>query len=207
VGTEFNEAADDLATRAAFNFDAVPYQRFRAAQAATGREMPHPEAEVAAPQSRARPASSPDGPVPARVEDWVNDADYALVVYACPDNNGRTLGRFALFTRGGRSRVQTIHDGRLFSPDEADYHVLIAALTDLCARVTAREHDPGTYALTLYSHRELVVKQLSGVYKVRAPALRPLYTEARGLLDRFKQADLVWRRDDSIKALLRSGTG
>ena len=100
-----------------------------------------------------------------------------------------------------------------------------AALTDLCARVTAREHDPGTYSLTasplqgwkprsfsrgymtLYSHRELVVKQLSGVSKVRAPALRPLYTEARGLLDRFKQADLVWRRDDSIKALLRSGAG
>ena len=35
----------------------------------------------------------------------------------------------------------------------------------------------------------------------RAPALRPLYAEARGLLDRFKQAELVWRRDDSIKAL------
>src|SRR5687768_9922432 len=40
AGNEYHEAADKLATLAAFNFDQAAYIRYRAAQAATGQEMP-----------------------------------------------------------------------------------------------------------------------------------------------------------------------
>jgi ribonuclease HI len=57
AGNLYNEAADHLATEAAFNFDEAKYARFRAAQAATGREMPG-EGAIA---SQDRPAKSPRG--------------------------------------------------------------------------------------------------------------------------------------------------
>ena len=40
AGDEFNSAADHMATAAAFNFDSPAYERYRAAQQASGREMP-----------------------------------------------------------------------------------------------------------------------------------------------------------------------
>lgn len=40
AGHQYNEAADQLATRAAFNFDDTIYNRYRTAQAESGREMP-----------------------------------------------------------------------------------------------------------------------------------------------------------------------
>ncbi len=44
AGNRYNEAADELASRAAFNFDEAVLARYRAAQAATGREMLTPAA-------------------------------------------------------------------------------------------------------------------------------------------------------------------
>ncbi len=44
AGNRYNEAADELASRAAFNFDEAVLARYRAAQAAAGREMLSPAA-------------------------------------------------------------------------------------------------------------------------------------------------------------------
>jgi len=44
AGNRYNEEADELASRAAFNFDETALARYRAAQAATGREMLTPAA-------------------------------------------------------------------------------------------------------------------------------------------------------------------
>src|SRR5438067_672412 len=54
AGNQYNELADELATRAAFNFDETAYLRHRAAQIATGLEMPGAKA-----LSRQNPAATP----------------------------------------------------------------------------------------------------------------------------------------------------
>ncbi len=48
---------------------------------------------------------------------------------------------------------------------------------------------------------ELVVKQLSGEYRVKHPALQPLYTRAKSLLRRFDRVDVAHvRRKENADA-------
>ena len=52
----------------------------------------------------------------------------------------------------------------------AEYRALLLALEE------AARHDPAS--LSVYSDSELLVRQLRGEYKVKAPHLRPLHAEA-----------------------------
>jgi probable phosphoglycerate mutase len=60
----------------------------------------------------------------------------------------------------------------------AEYSGLIAAL----------EHAIGQHytALKVYSDSELLVRQITGVYKVRSPELRELYDQARSLIRKLE---------------------
>lgn len=60
----------------------------------------------------------------------------------------------------------------------AEYRAVIAGLA------MAAEHDPEE--LVLRSDSELLVRQLKGVYKVKAPGLKPLHLEARRLAGRLR---------------------
>jgi ribonuclease HI len=42
-------------------------------------------------------------------------------------------------------------------------------------------------SVCVFTDSELLAHQLNGVYKVKAPHLRPLYDAARGLMARFRQ--------------------
>lgn len=48
--------------------------------------------------------------------------------------------------------------------------------------------DHGVVNLLVRMDSELIVKQLSGAYKVKAPHLRPMFDQARALLAKFKSA-------------------
>lgn len=48
----------------------------------------------------------------------------------------------------------------------------------------------GSGSLVLCSDSQLLVRQLLGRYKVRAPGLRPLHRQARRLLDRFEKVQI-----------------
>lgn len=61
--------------------------------------------------------------------------------------------------------------------NEAEYRGLIAALR------YAVEH--GTKRLKVFMDSELVVRQISGVYTCKAPALRDLYAEAKYLIEKI----------------------
>ena len=73
----------------------------------------------------------------------------------------------------------------------------------MCQRIAAAGRDPANYSLTIYSRRELVVKQLLGTYRVKSPALQYTFAEAQGLLGRFKSVELVWKQGTDIQALFR----
>jgi ribonuclease HI len=65
----------------------------------------------------------------------------------------------------------------------AEYRALLLALEE------AERHAPDS--LTVYSDSELLVRQLRGEYKVKAPHLRPLYLEACRRLRTFPGARIL----------------
>jgi ribonuclease HI len=198
----YNEAADEVATRAAFDFDAAQYQRYRAAQEATGQEMPGAAALAATvPAPAVSDASAPGAARPQ--SDAPGAPDYILILQTRLSGQGYPggMGEYHIRARDGRTRTGQVTHLQAATADEAEYRTLIAALTDLAGRITAAGRDPAAYTLAIYSRQELVVKQLTGAYRVKAPALQPLYTEARTVLARFGVAGLIWKPASEWKAL------
>jgi ribonuclease HI len=66
------------------------------------------------------------------------------------------------------------------SNNVAEYQALLHALKWALAR--------GVRRVRVFSDSELVVKQISGEYRVKHPDMIPLHREARGLLSRFEEA-------------------
>ena len=229
AGNAYNEAADALSTHAAFNFDDAQVARYRAAQAATGQELPGaaalarhgvtgpavsapsppapppapaaPPAEPAAPLP-VEPPAAPAAPAPPPAPDGpLSDATYTLVLHTrlAGGTGPEATGRYRLWTRDGRSRLAEDRHSAVHGVAEAEYHTLIAALTDLVARITAAGRDPAHFTVAVYSQQELVVKQLTGAYQVKAAALQAPHAAARALIARFRRADLVWKPAKDLK--------
>lgn len=211
ASNQHNSAADELATRAAFNFDEVAYKRFRAAQTATGREMPGStalaqhgvklETKVVAPLA----IQSTPNDNPARVEStsanhWQADTDYAILLLTHFDGGNQTTvrsgpatGLYRLNTSKGRSyQTKVRHSGERI-PDEGEYLTLLSALADLTERIKAAGRDPRRFTLTVFSGREIVTKQLTGAYQVKSQLLKTLYEQARGLLNQFERVEVILR--------------
>jgi hypothetical protein len=113
------------------------------------------------------------------------------------------VGQFRLWVRSGKSREARVAHAGERTQDEAEYLTLIWALTDLNRKITDAGRDPGDFTLTVFSRRELVVKQLTGVYKVRSRSLQSHYAEAIDLLGRFKSVNVVWKQGTGIVKLFR----
>jgi len=67
--------------------------------------------------------------------------------------------------------------------NEAEYRALIMGLTE-AQRLGAGE-------LTVKLDSELIVRQLQGRYRVKAPGLKPLFAEARRLLQPFAKVSIM----------------
>jgi ribonuclease HI len=75
----------------------------------------------------------------------------------------------------------------------AEYNGLILALEHALAL--------GARGLTVHTDSELMQRQLTGVYKVRQPHLRELFTEARSLIARLDAFDIKHvRREENREA-------
>jgi ribonuclease HI len=77
------------------------------------------------------------------------------------------------------------------SNNVAEYQALIHALKYALARGAAR--------VNVFSDSELVVRQISGQYRVKHPDMLPLYREAKSLLLRLGQASLSHVRREQNK--------
>lgn len=209
ASNEYNEIADELATRAAFNFSQDLYLRYRAAQQESGRELPsqrdlsrHGITTGATTQLVADRADETLG--------WQAATDYTLAVHTrivgaskAGQLTGIYQGQFQLWASDGSSPTGQIRHIGLHTYDEAGYLTLIWAVNDLAQHITTAGGNPSGHTLTIYSGRELIAKQLSGVFKVKAENLKGYYEEARRLLGRFKSVQVTWKQGDSIKELFR----
>ena len=106
---------------------------------------------------------------------------------ACLGNPG-PMGAGAVVVVAGRRQVVSRHVGR-GTNNEAEYHGVIAGLRHALAA--------GATHVTVRGDSQLVLRHLDGSYAVRAANLRPLYEEARGLLDHFEDVQLQWVRREA----------
>jgi len=86
------------------------------------------------------------------------------------DASGRVLERLGKFLGRQTNNV-------------AEYQALLLGLR--------RARELGAEELEVVADSELVIRQLSGAYQVRAPALRELHTEALALLKGFRRVKLI----------------
>ncbi|MBT4483640.1 MAG: ribonuclease HI family protein [Candidatus Latescibacteria bacterium] len=65
----------------------------------------------------------------------------------------------------------------------AEYKAFLASLK--------RMMELGATEVTVYSDSELVVRQINGIYKVKNPGLKPLYTEIKMLLTELDSCKVI----------------
>lgn len=81
-------------------------------------------------------------------------------------------------------RIETIHKFLgVTTNNQAEYRALIEGLR------AAKRHDPEE--ITIQMDSELVVKQMTGKYRVRHPEMLPLYLEAMELASEFGKVEFV----------------
>ncbi len=110
---------------------------------------------------------------------------------ACTGNPGPTGGGAIVEIDGRRQTIS--RPGPRGTNNEAEYLGLIAGLE------AAR--DAGATTLLVRGDSQLVIRQLEGQYKVKAPNLRPFYEQAKALLRGFDEVRFEWvRRDQNADA-------
>jgi len=131
-----------------------------------------------------------------------NDADYTIIFDGGSRGNpGEGYGSYEL-RMPGHWQIERLTFGDNVTNNEAEYRTLIAALHDAINRITAASADPKTRTIAVRGDSQLVIFQVLGTWKVRAPHIRPLHAEATALLARFKRADIRWQpRAMSVRIL------
>lgn len=108
-------------------------------------------------------------------------------------NPGPGYGSYIIRTRDGREDRRRLDFKEEMTNNEAEYRILIAALEDLIHRIQRAGKDPSAFTLEIRGDSQLVISQLEGTFRVRAPHLRALWEAARERLNRFREVYLVWQ--------------
>jgi ribonuclease HI len=130
----------------------------------------------------------------------VPGADYTLVFDGGSlGNPGRGYGSYEIVTPDGKTvRRRQLEFGDGMTNNQAEFHAVIAGLEDLLRRLGA---EAATASLAVRGDSALVVRGLSGEWKVKHPGLQPLHRQAGELLGRFASVDLAWHpRQESVRA-------
>lgn len=191
VGTEWNERADVLAKEAALSMEARP-EVVAAAQAAGPGDDSQPLLQRA-------PFSSSSSPTPTSS----TDHHYLLRLFSSMTGKTRSEGYYELRTPS-RSRQATVEVKNSITLDEAEYHTLGTALNDLLDTLEKAGRHPADFKICVESSRDLMLKQIQGVYGVKSERLIPLHGKIRQLIRQFGGVDWVTGDKNDLKALAQS---
>ncbi|WP_322797515.1 ribonuclease HI family protein [Thermoflexus sp.] len=121
-------------------------------------------------------------------------SDYVIIFDGGSRGNpGPGYGSYIIRTRDGREDRCRLNFEEKMTNNEAEYRTLIAALDDLIDRIQKAGKDPSAFALEVRGDSQLIIAQLRGTFRVRAPHLRPLQEAAHERLSRFRKVRLVWQ--------------
>jgi ribonuclease HI len=146
------------------------------------------------PQARSTGAGKRSRP-PAKA---VPGADYTVVFDGgALGNPGLGYGSYAIVTPSGPVAERQIEFGDQVTNNQAEFRALIAALEDLLQQLGP---EASSRAIAVRGDSQLVIRGLSGEWKVKHPGLQPLHRQTSDLLRRFGSVDLAWHpRRESVR--------
>lgn len=130
--------------------------------------------------------------------------DYVLVFDGgSMGNPGPGYGSYALIRASdGQKRVVRLDFGGEMTNNEAEYDTLIAGLRDLIQRLTEAKQSPSEFSIEVRGDSNLVINQVSGVWKAKDERMRARRNQVRELLGRFAAHRLrLQPRQESVRIL------
>ncbi|HEV2127048.1 MAG TPA: ribonuclease HI family protein [Thermomicrobiales bacterium] len=114
-------------------------------------------------------------------------------------NPGLGYGSYQI-TRDGAVIAHTqLNFGANVTNNQAEYMTLLNALQWLADGLG---NSASSASVTVHGDSQLVIKQLSGEWKIKDARLRRIAMETRAQMDRFHDVSLTWhRRDVSVQRL------
>ncbi len=132
---------------------------------------------------------------PARA---VPGADYTVVFDGGSlGNPGTGYGSYEITGPDGTVAAQQVQFGNDMTNNQAEFRAVIAALEDLLERVGPRAD---ALSVAVRGDSQLVIRGLTGEWRVKHPGLQPLHRQAADLLRQFGKVDLAWHpRRESVR--------
>jgi ribonuclease HI len=145
------------------------------------------------PSQRSRSPERPRAPAKA-----VPGANYTLVFDGGSlGNPGLGYGSYEIVGPAGTVAARRLEFGPDMTNNQAEFRALIAGLEEL-VQLTGIES--GNLSLAVRGDSQLVIRGLTGEWKVKHPGLLPLHRQASELLRRFASVDLAWHpRRESVR--------
>jgi probable phosphoglycerate mutase len=150
-------------------------------------------------QQQAVPASGVTarhaGLEPARA---IPGSDYTVVFDGGSlGNPGKGYGSYEIAGPDGTVAARQVQFGNDMTNNQAEFRAVIAALEDLLERVGPRA---GSLSVAIRGDSQLVIRGLTGEWRVKHAGLRPLHQRAADLLRQFGSVDLAWHpRRESVR--------
>jgi ribonuclease HI len=112
-------------------------------------------------------------------------------------NPGQGYGSYEIAGPDGTVAARQVQFGNDMTNNQAEFRAVIAALEDLLERVGPRS---AALSVAVRGDSQLVIRGLTGEWRVKHPGLQPLYRRASDLLQRFGSVDLAWHpRRESVR--------
>ena len=149
-------------------------------------------------RARQMPASGPTGNARLRPVSAVPGADYTVFFDGGSlGNPGKGYGSYEIAGPDGTIAARQVQFGNDMTNNQAEFHAIISALEDLLERVGQRAN---ALSVAVRGDSQLVIRGLSGEWRVKHPGLQPLHQRAADLLRRFRNVDLAWHpRRESVR--------
>jgi ribonuclease HI len=128
----------------------------------------------------------------------VPGADYTVVFDGGSlGNPGQGYGSYEIAGPDGTIAARQVQFGNDMTNNQAEFRAVIAALEDLLERVGGQAD---ALSLAVRGDSQLVIRGLTGEWRVKHPGLQPLHQRATDLLRRFRSVDLAWHpRRESVR--------
>ena len=128
----------------------------------------------------------------------VPGADYTVVFDGGSlGNPGQGYGSYEIAGPEGTVAARQVQFGNDMTNNQAEFRAVIAALEDLLEQVGPRAD---ALSVAVRGDSQLVIRGLSGEWRVKHPGLQPLHQRAADLLRRFGNVDLAWHpRRESVR--------
>ena len=145
--------------------------------------------------SASGPTARDAGLMPARA---VPGADYTIVFDGGSlGNPGKGYGSYEIAGPDGTVAARQVEFGNDMTNNQAEFRAVIAVLEDLLERVGPRA---GSLSVAVRGDSQLVIRGLTGEWRVKHAGLQPLHRRAADLLQQFGNVDLAWHpRRESVR--------